>query len=839
MPNKYIGHDYTTPDLVAKVTGRAKYAEDFRAEGMLFCKLLGSPRPHARVRRIDASAALAMPGVVAILTADDLPALSPPGAGRGGERGAAARGREGAAPAAVPAAPAAPVYEERALTNEPLYEGEPILAVAAVDEVTAADAIEKIRIEFETLPHVVDPLESLKPNGPNARPDGNAYVREGGRLLVKTVKWTAEDFRELAEGRLPMGTPGEEWSFGDLEAGFRQAALVLDETLVQQSTSHQPLESRTAMAYWRNGKLYLHGSTQSTVQTIASVARWVGVPPSQVVIVSEYTGGGFGSKIPGSHTMAIPALLAKKTGRPVMMRITRREENVIGRARAGFQARVKIGFRKDGRVTALDMYIVQDNGPYARQGDFNTAAANASLAYQPLAMRFRGISVLTNTPPRTSQRAPGGLQMSAMMEPLLDKAARKLSIDPVEIRKINAPSGKARFGPPDPKTGEQRYVTSALVREALDRGAALFGWEERKRRIGQRRGSKVIGVGVGVSPFTAGSIGFDGLMTIRPDGKLYVQSGVGNLGTHSCFDLARVACEVLDFPFEKTVVTWGDTSKDLPWTCISAGSQTTHAMSRANYAAALDAKRKLQEIAARDLGGRPEDYVVGGERVFRKGQRARGLTFAKAAERAIALGGKFDGHELPANINPLTKGAASRLAGKGLMGVARDSFPRDGASFSYVVGFAEVEVDVETGEYKIVDFTAVADCGTIMNPRSLGAQILGGCVQGMGHARSQKWVYDQRWGLALAKRFYSNMPPTILDVPLEMKWAALNIADPETPVGARGIGEPPVGAGAAAVLCALASAVGDDLVRRAPITPDLLVMGLETGKVPGALTAHL
>src|SRR5262249_44078308 len=150
--------------------------------------------------------------------------------------------------------------------------------------------------------------------------------------------------------------------------------------------------------------LYLHGSTQSVVRTVASVAGWVGVDPSQVVVISEYTGGGFGSKIPGAHSMAIPALLSKKTGQPVMMRISREEEHYIGRARAGMQARAKVGFRKDGRMIALDLYVVMDNGPYAPQGDAQSAGRVASLAYQPEAMRFRTVAVLTNTPPRTSQR---------------------------------------------------------------------------------------------------------------------------------------------------------------------------------------------------------------------------------------------------------------------------------------------------------------------------------------------------------------------------------------------------------------------------------------------------
>src|SRR2546427_3610835 len=210
MPDqKLTGQNYTPLDLVAKVTGRAKYAEDYRADGMLFAKLLLSPMPHARVRRIDTRGALAMPGVKAILTADDLPDL----------RGA-----------------------ERALTNEPLYQGEPILAVAAVDELTAAEAVDRIIVDLEPLPFVVDPVESLRPAGANGRLEGNVWfpapppspgaTGQPQRPRLQTLKWTDQDFAAAPEGALPMGKASEEWTYGDLDAGFRRAAVIVDETFV-------------------------------------------------------------------------------------------------------------------------------------------------------------------------------------------------------------------------------------------------------------------------------------------------------------------------------------------------------------------------------------------------------------------------------------------------------------------------------------------------------------------------------------------------------------------------------------------------------------------------------
>ncbi len=825
MANKLVGQNYITPDLVAKVTGKAKYSEDYVAEGMLICRLLLSPLPHARIRSIDVSAALAMPGVKAILLPEDIPAPADSVTDLGQVIKANLLG-------------------EKALTNEPVYQGEPVLAVAAVDELTAIEAIERIEIDWEPLPFNVDPIDSLRPGTPTAR-QGNVWRRpsvEPGQppagLEIQEVKWTAEDFAAAGEGQLPMGKVNDEWKFGDLDAAFKDAALVLDETFVTPTTSHQTLECRSAMAYWQNGKVYLHCGTQSTIQTVASIARWLHIEPSDVVLISNYTGGGFGSKATGTITSIIPALLSKKANAPVQMRISRDDEHYIGGARPAVHGRVKAAFSKEGRILGIDMFVIGEVGSYEGNGDSGFTGPIVSLLFQPQAMRWRGIGVLTNTPPRRAQSQPGGFQGVTIFEPLLAKAARKLGIDQVAIRHLNAPSGKPQFGAPNAR-GTRAYATSAFVKEALDKGAQQFDWDGRKGNSGKRVGTKVRGVGVALSTFVAGSTGFDGLFVIKPDGRVAIHTGVGNLGTESMSDTNRVAAEMLGVAWEKVDIVWGDSSKHLPWSCVSGGSQTIHAMTRAAHAAATDGIKKLKEIAAKSLGGKPEDYEVANERVARKGGGA-GLTFAQAAQKAIVLGGVYDGHELPKDINAYTVRSATALAGQGLMGVARDNYKHDGQTFSYVAGFAEVEVDVETGKYHILDFLVVADVGTVIHPAALGGQVLGRATLGIGHAIGQQWAYDQHYGVPLAKRFYQTRPPTILDVPQNMRWAAVEIPDPETPVGARGIGEPPVAAGCCAILNALSDALGDEIFRRAPVNLDTILTSLEAGRpMQEGLTAHI
>ena len=841
--HKLIGKNYQTPDLIAKVTGRAKYAEDYRAEGMLFCKLLLSPVPHGRVKHLDLSEALAMPGVKGILTEDDLPAP----ADSLTDNGTVIKANK---------------FGERGLTNEPLYQGEPILAVAAVDELTAAEAIEKIKIEFEVLPFVIDPLETLRPGGPNPRVGGNIWYRKpptppkpGEKpappppIEVKELKFTDAEFADAKEGRLPLGKfpedPGNAWKVGDVDAGFKKAALVLDETFITPDTSHQCLETRTAMAYWQNGKVYVHTGTQSTIQTVPAIARWLGLTGpdgqpdgSKVVLISEYTGGGFGSKITGAISLVIPALLSKKCNAPVMMRITREDEHFIGRARPSLTGRMKIGFSKEGRITALDMYSLINTGPYDPVGDAPASGRMVSLLYQPETMRFRGLTVMTNTPPRGAQSSPGGMQGITLMEPILAKAARKLGIDQIAIRRVNAPEGKAQFGPAN-RQGKRAYATSAFIKEALDKGAEKFNWNERAARTPKRIGTKVRGVGVSISCYVGGSIGYDALTLIKPDGRICFQSGIGNLGTESVIDVHRVTAEMLGVPWDKCDVCWGTNSKNLAWSCVSGGSQTTHAMTRAAHAVGEEAKLRLQEIAAKSLGGNPADYVVANERVSRKGGGA-GMTLAQAAQKAIQLGGIYDGHEVNPDVNKYTKAAAMALKGEGLVVSARDKYPHDGQTHSYVASFAEVEVDVETGKYQLLDFLAYADVGSVLHPKALGGQVLGRSILGIGHAVGQKWVMDPQYGAMLSRRFHHSKPPTILDVPAKMEWEALDIPDPETPVGARGIGEPPVGGGCAAILNALSDAVGDEIFRRAPVNPDTILASLDAGHpMQHPLMAHI
>ncbi|MGI9249705.1 MAG: xanthine dehydrogenase family protein molybdopterin-binding subunit [Pseudohongiellaceae bacterium] len=797
----HIGFDFIPPDVEGKVSGEIKYAEDYKREGMVFARLLTSPLPSGRVVNIDASAALRMDGVVGIFTAADLPPVPPPG--------------------------------NPALASDYVtYVGQPILAVAAVTEEIAESAIDAIRIDFERRDFVTDPLESLTPGGSTAYPEGNVLVRteEAGpdgtpirSAAIRDIKWPQSAIDGMNSGTGPSGAGDEHftqnWSFGDVEAGFEAADVIVEEPFVTIGYPHHSLEARTAMAYWENGKCYFHGSSQSQSANDNALARILGIEPGNLVFINEATGGGFGSKIGPYPFMAITGHFSRNLNRPVQLRITREQEFYIGSARSGMQGWIKVGAKADGKVSAVDLVIVNDGGATGR-GSGNSSAGHVSICYQPEAMRYRGISVYTNTTPRGAQRGPGQNEMAAVLAPIMDKVADQLDMDRVEFRRVNAVNNEGWYG------NQSGPVTSAYMREAIDQGAELFGWQQRinrPRQISADNPSKVRGVGFGIGYHGAGGRGYDGLVRIGTDGKLYIHSGVGNLGTYSYAASCRAAAEMLQIPWENCEIVRARTDRHLPYSSGQGGSNTVFTHTKTNWLAAEDALNKMKEIAAADLGGTADDYTHDGQRVFRTNNSSVGMSYGEAAQRAIAVGGKFSGEEYPDDINPITQRAVQGLAGSGLIGVAKDNIPGEGQPPGILAGFCEIELDMDTGKYDITDYTAVADCGVVVHPKNFDNSMRGGAVWGFGLTGLERHVYDPQNGLPANVGLYQSKPPTYLDIAPETQTGAVGIADPQSPVGARGIGEPTQGAAAAALASALRDALQGYMFNRAPVTTDMII----------------
>ena len=782
------------PDIPGKVTGEIKYAEDYKREGMIFARLLTSPMPSGRVANIDASDALRMDGVIGIMTADDLPPSPPPG--------------------------------NPALASEYItFVGQPILAVAAVSEEIAEEAISRIRVDIERKDFVIDPLESLAPGGPKAYPEGNVLLRTreigpGGTPImsaeIKDIKWPQSAIDALREGKEPVGAEfPSEWAFGDLEAGFAQSTHIIEEPFVTIGYPHHSLEPRTSMAYWENGKCYFHGSSQSQSANDNGLARMLNIDPANLVFINEATGGGFGSKIGPYPYMAISGNFSRMLNRPVQLRITREQEFYLGSARSGMQGWIKIGVKDNGKVAAVDLVIVNDGGSTGG-GSGSSSAQHVTIAYQPESMRFRGISVYTNTTPRGAQRGPGQNEMAAVLAPISDKIATSINMDRVAFRRVNVADSDGFQG------GSRGPLTSAFGREALDQGARLFGWDEKINQP-KRNGSKVRGVGVGIGYHGAGGRGYDGLVRIAPDGKLHIHSGVGNLGTYSYAGTSRAAAEALQVEWDNCEIHRGRTDNHLPHSSGQGGSNTMFTHGRANWVAAQDAITKLKEIAASELGGSPEDFEIGGERVFKSSDSTQGLSYAEAAQKAIEMGGKYSGMEYPDDINPITQRAVQGIQGTGLVGVSKDKIPGQGQPPGIQVGFCEIEMDLDTGKYEILNYAAVADCGTVVHPKNFENAMRGGAVWGVGLAGLERHVYDPQNGLPANVGLYQSKPPTYLDISTDTNMSAVNIPDPQNPIGARGIGEPTQGASAAALASAIADALDGHVFNTAPVTTDMII----------------
>lgn len=794
MTFMHIGKDYTPPDVEGKVTGTAKYVEDFQPEGLVYARLYTSPMPSGRVRSIDASAALRMDGVLGIITADDLPASS---------------------------APADPMLASQDVT----YVGQPILAIAAISDEIAENAIDQIKVEFEYRPFVTDPLASLVEGGPNAYPDGNvlqqteeladenATIRGG----FATIKWPRSEIERFRNGQEPRNVEfAASWGYGDLEGAFADSAVVVEESFVTAGTPHHCLEPRSSMSYWENGKCYFYGSLQSQSAVNEGLAEMLGIDPANICIVNENTGGGFGSKARAYPVMGVCGHFSRLLNRPVQLRITREEEYYIGVGRPGMQGWVKTGVRADGSVAAVDLIIITDGGPTGR----NSATASAehlSVVYTPTAMRMRNIPVFTNTAPRGAQRGPGQNEMSAAIAPIMDKAARALNMDRLAFRRVNAPNSESAV------YEDRGPLTSAYMTEAIDKAEALFNWTARESQPRQRSGSKVRGLGLGLGFHSAGNNGYDGLLRIDPTGRIYLHSGVGNLGTYSYADTVRAAAEVLQCNWDSCEIVRGSTEKHLPNSSAQGGSNTIFTHTRANWVAAEDAVVKLKEIAASVFGGVINDYTIGGERVFRIDDPSKGMSYGEAASRAITMGGKYSGQTYPEDIHPITRRAVQGLAGSGLIGVAKDNLPKRGIAPGLMLGMAEIEIDLETGKFQILDYLGVSDCGTVINPKGLSQQINGGGVWGFGMAGSERHVYDPQNALPANTGLYQAKLPTILDVPANMRNAAVDIADPYNPAGGRGVGEPSQGCAVAAITSAIADALDGHLFNRVPVTPDMIV----------------
>ncbi len=572
------------------------------------------------------------------------------------------------------------------------------------------------------------------------------------------------------------------YSRGDLEQGLAQADAVVELTTRSACSVHTPMEVHCSVAHWEGHQLTVWDSTQGVFAVRAELAAALGLPLSSVRVVSHFVGGGFGGKLQLSKHTVLAALLARAAGRPVKLALSREETLRCVGNRPPNRLTVRAGARRDGTLTALGLEALGTGGAYPASA---TSGLLVGDLYRCANVRTAHDNVHVNAGPGRAFRAPGVPPAAFALEQAMDALAEKLGLDPLELRLANLPTGSQTRGLPFTSTGLER---------CLREGARAFGWREARARA---RDAGPLRRGVGLA---AGMWGYEGdprataLVTLLADGSATLNTGAVDIGTGTRTVLAQVVAEELGVPLERIAVENADTGTT-QFSPPSGGSQTVLVNAPAVRAAALEVRRKLLGIAAGELHAAPGSLrLEGGAVVTAAGRRVLLKDLAGLAERVSLVG---VGERAP--------------------------HPPGKLALPFAAHFAEVEVDVRTGQVRLLRLLAVQDSGRVMNALTFENQVHGGVVMGLGFGLTEERVLDHATGALLSRGWHDYQLPTALDAPASIDWLPVDPHDREcNSVGAKGLGEPAHIPTAAAVANAIHHATG---VRplEAPMTPPRLV----------------
>ncbi len=727
-----------------KVLGRAEYIDDLYRPGMLHAAILGSPHAHAKIISYDVSEALAAPGVVAVLTGDDVPA----------------DGRMGAF-----------IKDEHAIAKgKVLYLGEPVAAIAAETLEQARAAVNLIRVEYEELPAILSPEAGLASGAAILHPDVANYVKV---------------FDAGSEGNLCSRT---ELTEGDVDAVWSRCAVIVEGEFTTEAQAHVSIEPCGALAEVdAQGRVTLWSANQSVFRVQANVCESLKLPMSRLRSLSPRVGAGFGNKME-PHIQPLTVALALKTGRPVKCILTREEDFEIVRARHPFRIRMKTGADAEGRLIARDCEVLVDCGAYADDspGVIGYALLMSGGPYRIPNQRARGKLVYTNKLRFGAFRGFGNPQVTFAGEQQIDEIAGKLNIDPIEMRRRNMlREGDGWFVGP-------KIASNGLAR-CLDAVEAASGWGKRAlvARPGTRRG-----MGLAVSAHISGLLGTGAIVRMLEDGTISLNTGATDIGQGSDTVLAQICAETLKIPVDMVSVASPDTDGS-PYNWGTTASRVTYTTGRAVVGAAKEVLRQAMEHASEMLDTPVDDLELReGGRIAIRGSNTD-LPFAAISGRAHwAKGGPIVGHHTLVFEEPTHDPKRSIALGL--------PFPRIGV-FSFGAVAIEVEVDEVTGQTRAVEAWSAIDVGRAINPRLVEVQIEGGLVQGLGFALYEEMVWD---GPRLVNPSLMDYKiPTSADTP-PIHSIVIEDPEPSGPFGAKGAGEIGLNPVPAAIANALAQAVG-------------------------------
>lgn len=775
---KIIGQPRPKVDAYGKVTGRALYADDMMLPRMVYGRLLRSPHPHARILAIDARAALERPGVLVVLTGEDLPR------------------KFGILPSS---------QDEYALALDKVrYVGDPVAAVAALDPETLDEALKLIHVEYEVLPALMSIDEAL------AHPE--VKINDEARIgnIHKAVSY----------------------EFGDLEAGFAEADYVREDWFYYEGNNHAPLEEHACVASWEpqpsdpvGGKLTLWSSTQTPHYVHRELSKVLDLPQSHVRVIAPNVGGGFGGKSdPFSHEICA-AELSRRIGRPVKITCTREEVFLLHRGRHPVKMWIKTGVKNDGTLTAMHFRSFLDGGAYGSYGIATTYYTGAlqTVTYKLPCYKFEGMRLFTNKPPCGPKRGHGTTQPRCAVEVHLDKLAHDLGLDPLHLRKHNLIE-------PYTYTVNGLRITSCALGECLDRVTERAGWSEfhaakalEQAKAGQNgqnvsASPRKSGLGLAASSYICGAgkpIYWNDLphsaVQIRLDrgGGVTIYCGSTDIGQGSTSILAYIVAEELGIQPERIHVETADTALT-PVDLGSYSSRVTFMAGNAALAAARKLREQLVEAASERLQVPAERLVLESDLLYDEDDPGVSLSFAQAVQQAEARDGALvasGSYTPPENIHGDYKGA----------GVGPSP------AYSYSTCVAKVAVDCETGELIVEKLWLAHDIGQSINPLLVAGQVEGGAYMGYGEAVMEQQIF--RKGLHKIPSLLDYKLATTLDTP-EIETILVAHPDLEGPFGAKEAGQGPLNPVIPAIVNAVYDAIGVR-IDSTPITADKILKALK------------
>lgn len=764
MDFNVVGKNSPRWDAISKVTGKAEYTDDLPKRKMLYGKIYRATIAHGFVKSLDVSEALKVPGVIKVLTPDDVPENYFTTAGH---------------PHSI-LEDAGDIHDRLILTKKVRLYGDEIAGVIAETEMAAEMAMSKINVEYEELPFYLTPEEAMA--------EGAAEIHAGSKNIIADTKT----------------------DIGDIDKAFLEADYVFEDEYRTQVVQHCQMENQTAYAYQDvDNRWVCVSSTQIPHLVRHILGDAFNMPIGSFRVIKPFIGGGFGNKQDVVIEPLTVAMSMAVGGRPVMITLTREEVFSWTRTRHAFYCKLKMGVTKDGTIKGIETRLISQGGAYSSHGHSVTFVGeeNTQILYNVENYRAHSTTVYTNTATGGAMRGYGTPQIAFALGAMTDKVARKLGMDPVafQIKNVIKEGEVARYN-------QIEHFTNGL-KECIEKGKEAFNWDERKeaiKKLATKRKKRGIGLGAvcygsNTRPGAPGIEIAGCRLILNQDGSIKLMLGATEIGQGSDTVLSQMAAEIIGVPFEAIIVDKTTDTDTAPFDPGSFASRQTYVTGLAIRKGAKLLKKKIKEavhLFHPKIDPEMVDIVEGILIYKRNGNLIESLG-------DLALKTYYDIH-------------------KGRCLTADVSYTCLTNSYAACATFAEVEVDVETGQVEIIDIINVHDAGTIINPRLAEGQVQGGMSMGIAYGLSEELKYDEKTGKPLNNNLLDYKMPTFMDMP-DLRCAFVEKMDPVSTFGNKALGEPPACGPAPALRNAVVDAIGVE-VNSLPIHPQKIVEALSKAK---------